>query len=80
MRRLFSAVVTAAAVLGFSAGPATADQAFKLGPGPPTLSGDFDGNGALVFHCNPFIAGEGPGASVFTPNGGNRGNCPTADF
>jgi hypothetical protein len=75
MRRPFSAVITAAALLAFSAGPAPADQALKLGPGPPTLSGDFDGHGALVFHCNPFIPGEGPGAAVFTPGGAIRGNC-----
>jgi hypothetical protein len=75
MKRLFSFAVAAAAVLAFSAGPASADQALKLGPGPPTLSGDFDGHGALVFHCNPRIPGEGPGAAVFTPKGAVRGNC-----
>jgi hypothetical protein len=75
MKRLFSFVVVAAAVLAFFAGPASADQALKLGPGPPLLSGDFDGNGALVFHCNPLNPGEGPGAVVFTPAGGVRGNC-----
>ena len=80
MKRLFSLVVAAAAVLAFAAAPATADQALKLGPGPPTLTGSFDGNGALVFHCNPFIPGEGPGAVVFTPSGGVRGNCPAAEL
>ena len=79
MKRLFSFAVAAAAVLAFSAAPATADQALKLGPGPPVLSGDFDGKGALVFHCNPFNPGEGPGAAVFTPKGGVRGNCSTAE-
>ncbi len=74
MKRLFSVVIAAAAVLAFSAGPATADQALKLGPGPPTLSGDFDGKGAFVFHCNPQFPEEGPGAVVFTPKGGVRGN------
>jgi hypothetical protein len=79
MRRLFSVAVAAAAVVAFSAAPAGAEQALKLGPGPPTLSGDFDGHGAFVFHCNPFIAGEGPGANVFTPGGAVRGNCPAAE-
>jgi hypothetical protein len=77
MKRLFSFVVAAAAVLAFSAGPATADQALKFGPGPPTVSGDFDGKGAFVFHCNPFE--EDPGAVVFTPKGGVRGTCSTAE-
>jgi hypothetical protein len=76
MRRLFSLVTCAAAVLAVCATPAAAEQALKLGPGPPTLSGDFDGHGAFVFHCKPFIPGEGPGASVFTPGGSQRGNCP----
>ena len=74
MKRLFSVAVAAAAVLAFSAGPATADQALKLGPGPPLLTGDFDGQGALVVHCNPQFPGEGPGAVVFTPSGDFRGH------
>ena len=56
-----------------------AEQALKLGPGPPTLTGDFDGHGALVFHCNPRLPDEGPGAVVFTPGGAIRGNCPAAE-
>jgi hypothetical protein len=75
MKRLLTLVIAAAAVLALCAGPASAEQALKLGKGPPTLTGDFDGNGALVFHCNPFIPGEGPGAAVFTPTGAIRGNC-----
>jgi ABC-type glycerol-3-phosphate transport system substrate-binding protein len=75
MKRLFSFVVAAAAVLAFCAGAATADQALKLGPGPPALSGDFDGKGALVVHCDVFVLGEDPGAVVFTPKGGVRGAC-----
>jgi hypothetical protein len=80
MRRLLSVVVAAAAVLAVSAGPASADQALKLGPGPPTLTGSFEGKGALVFHCNPFIPGEGPGAVVLTRSGAVRGNCPAAEL
>jgi hypothetical protein len=79
MKRLFSFVVAAAAVLAFSAGPATADQAFKLGQGPPVLSGDFDGKGALVFHCDRLDPGQGPGALVLVPAGGVRGHCATAE-
>jgi hypothetical protein len=77
MRRLFSFVVAAAAVLAFSAAPASAEQALKFGPGPPSLSGDFDGRGAFVVHCNPInptFPGERPGAAVFTPEGDERGN------
>jgi hypothetical protein len=80
MKRLFSFVVAAVALLAFSAGPATAEQALKLGPGPPLLTGDFDGNGAFVLHCNPRFPGEGSGAVVFTPGGEFRGskNCSFA--
>ena len=74
MKRLFSSIGAAAAVLAISAGPASADQALKLGPGPPLLTGDFDGNGALVVHCNPRFPGEGPGAVVFTPTGEFHGH------
>jgi hypothetical protein len=74
MKRVLSVSVAAAAVLAFSASPATADQALKLGPGPPLLTGDFDGRGALVIHCNPQFPGEGSGAVVFTPGGVFRGN------
>ena len=74
MRRLFSVVVAAAAAVALSAAPAAADQALKLGPGPPTLTGDFDGRGAFVFHCNPRL-GEGSGVDVFTPTGAVRGTC-----
>lgn len=76
MRRFFSVVLAAAAVLALSAGPAAADQALKLGQGPPLFSGDFEGNGALVLHCNAFGA---PGAFAFTPGGDVRGNCPGGD-
>jgi hypothetical protein len=78
MKRLFSFVIAAALVLALSAGPASADQALKLGPGPPLLSGSFDGSGAFVVHCNPLLPGEGPGAAVFTPPGAVRDNCPAA--
>ncbi len=74
MRRPFSVLVAAAAVLAVSAAPAPADQALKLGPGPPTFSGDFENRGALVFHCNPFF--DGPGATPFIPGDAIRGNCP----
>lgn len=79
MKRVFSFVVAVAAMLAFSAGRANADQAIKLGPGPPTFTGSFDGKGALVFHCNPFFPGQGPGATPFIPGGAIRGNCPAAE-
>lgn len=67
MRRFFSMVLAAAAMVAFSAGPAAADND-KIGEGgPPILSGNE--NGAGVFHCNAI---EGSSASVFTPNGDIR--------
>ena len=79
MKRVLSLAIAVAAVLAFSAGPASADQAQKLGPGPPAFTGSFLGEGALVFHCNPFTPGLGPGATPFIPGGGIRGNCPMAE-
>ena len=77
MRRTFSAAIATAALLALSAAPASAEQALKFGPGPPMFSGDFDGNGALVFHCKALDGG--PGATPFLRDGTIRGNCPGAE-
>jgi hypothetical protein len=73
-------VLAAAAVLGISAGPAAAEQALRLGKGPPLLTGDFDGTGAFVIHCNA-LSETTPGVVVLGPTGERRGgNCPGSGF
>ncbi len=72
MRRLFSALFAASALLAFTASPASAFTSEDQPPGPPLFTG---GPGAVVLHCNSETLGGDRGVIVSNKNKIDVNNC-----